>query len=324
MNGDMEKRYKTNEVNDAEKCKEEKQINEPHSQDVVEEFAKKEETLTLKDDCKRFAITEQHNKNASTSSDKDVPQNHSSTTEDLGLPSKEVKGICLPRRFATYSCNNKETWQPALFLEEPADPQRVCHYPKNIVYPPSTGMEYSPEEIKARRYKYHPQASLKQQMAEMINNNIQRSRISQIYQQHEQQAKPAKESTKQSINLEASTSMSDQPKDHDKECEINSDKYEAKNIKKRSIGSDCEDDKDNEGLNNKSGIQHNISSQPSSNEELKCENQIEASTIHFTSTDGLHNKTIKIKFKKDRSVDGCEASNAYKIERIYQPEVCYN
>ncbi|KNC29002.1 hypothetical protein FF38_10150 [Lucilia cuprina] len=77
-----------------------------------------------------------------------APQVNSSSTNIL------VAGIRLPRKFATYCRNNHETWQPALFLEEPDDPQKVCHYAKSLVYPPDLGVEFSPEEIKARHCKY--------------------------------------------------------------------------------------------------------------------------------------------------------------------------
>ncbi|XP_065355685.1 probable inactive serine/threonine-protein kinase bub1 [Calliphora vicina] len=89
-----------------------------------------------------------------------------------------VSGIRLPRKFATYCRNNHETWQPALFLEEPDDPQKVCHYAKSSVYPTDLCVEFSPEEIKARRCKYKLE-DLKQAYA-------QQTAIQQNYQPQQQ------------------------------------------------------------------------------------------------------------------------------------------
>lgn len=48
---------------------------------------------------------------------------------------------------ATYAKNNHEDWSVPLCLEEPHDPNRVCYYPKKLVYP-GDGSEYSLEEIR--------------------------------------------------------------------------------------------------------------------------------------------------------------------------------
>ncbi|KAH8412874.1 hypothetical protein KR009_006438 [Drosophila setifemur] len=67
--------------------------------------------------------------------------------------SSEILCVRLPRNFHAYGRNHHETWKPALTLEEPDDPSRVCHYAKQLVYPPGAGIEYSPEEILARKCK---------------------------------------------------------------------------------------------------------------------------------------------------------------------------
>ena len=90
----------------------------------------------------------------------------------------EVTGIKLPKKFSSVCRNNHETWQPALFLEEPDDPQKVCHYAKSAVYPPNLGVEFSPEEIKARRSKY--------KMNELSRNSEQQRRSREELQTHHQ------------------------------------------------------------------------------------------------------------------------------------------
>lgn len=90
----------------------------------------------------------------------------------------EVTGIKLPKKFSSVCRNNHETWQPALFLEEPDDPQKVCHYAKSVVYPPNLGAEFSPEEIKARRSKY--------KMNELNRNSEQQRRSREEDQTHHQ------------------------------------------------------------------------------------------------------------------------------------------
>lgn len=271
------------------------------------------ESSTVKDGCKRFALSEQDSKNASTSSAKNVAQNNTSETEVSSRPSNpEVKGLSLPPGFATYSSNHNEKWQPALFVKERSQLTRVCHYAKSDVYLPICDMEYSPEEIKARRHKYHSEAALKKQLAQMVNDNIQRNRLFDTYEQQQEQGKL--QSTDQENNV----------------CEVNNDQSEDADNSDMDIVSDSEDENNitinhNEGLNNtmsNTDNQQYISSQSTANDENPIDIDMKEPEPHSTRTNNLHNKNIKIVFKKDCSTDRCEASNAYQIESIRIPEVC--
>lgn len=61
-----------------------------------------------------------------------------------------VEGINIPPNFCRSAKNHQEPWMGALFLEE-FDTNKVCKYPRHLVYP-GNGMEYSLEEIRARKY----------------------------------------------------------------------------------------------------------------------------------------------------------------------------
>ncbi|XP_055836794.1 uncharacterized protein LOC129905350 [Episyrphus balteatus] len=74
------------------------------------------------------------------------------------IPLGNVK---LPAQFATYCRNNYEVWKPALFLEEPDDPYKRCQYQKTLVYP-GGDIEFSPEEIRAKKWKSNQQKSRQQ------------------------------------------------------------------------------------------------------------------------------------------------------------------
>ncbi|XP_073820863.1 bub1 kinase [Musca autumnalis] len=96
----------------------------------------------------------------------------------------QVSGLKTNRKFPAYCRNNHETWQPALFLEEPDDPQKICYYAKSTVYPQGQAVEYSPEEIRARRYK-QKMDELKQKQQQVAAESQQKNQIQQL-QTHSQ------------------------------------------------------------------------------------------------------------------------------------------
>lgn len=125
---------------------------------------------------------QQYEKALEASTKRNTVQNNQQQTNISSSTNIEMSGIRLPKKFATYSRNNHETWQPALFLEEPDDPQKICHYAKSLVYPANMGIEYSPEEIKARRCKYKMD-ELKQKYAQQ-----QQQQVMQQQQQQQEQS----------------------------------------------------------------------------------------------------------------------------------------
>lgn len=60
-------------------------------------------------------------------------------------------GVQVPPNFIRFAKNNNEIWNISLALEEPYDPNVRCCYSKNLVYP-GDGMEYSFDEINARKW----------------------------------------------------------------------------------------------------------------------------------------------------------------------------
>ena len=101
-------------------------------------------------------------------------QNH----QTQSTPANDVAGCNLPRNFATYCHNNYETWRPALFLEEPDDPTRRCHYAKKQVYPSGMDIEFSPEELKAKKYKLQQEAK-KQEQQRIAQEQLQKQQLQQ-------------------------------------------------------------------------------------------------------------------------------------------------
>lgn len=326
LNGDVRKESVSSDAKQLES--QQPQPQQQQSQDEQGQKVEKEREEELKSELesgKSTSLKDEHKSSDTTDapptaiiSGNDVDKTSTETNESHNLdviPSKEVTGIRLPRRFATYSCNSKETWQPALFLEEPSDPQRVCHYAKNIVYPPSTGMEYSPEEIKARRYKYHHPSTLKNQMAEMISNNIQKNNIAHLYEQ--QPTSFSKELVNHFGKRESS--LNDSTVVDQLKIKINDDGKSQE--ERETMMQKTDQSKDLKELDKAADVQQQQQQPVNNKQDINDKVVVAPPSIRFTSTDCSQNKTIKIKFKKDRSIDGSESSNAYKIERIYQPEV---
>ena len=100
----------------------------------------------------------------------------------------EPLGINIPSTFARYAKNNHETWNGALCMEEPYDPNSACHYLKKYVYP-GNNTEYSPEEIRARRYAAHI-AVIRQKN---LKFEMERSRIKEEKQRRELEIKQREE-----------------------------------------------------------------------------------------------------------------------------------
>ncbi|XP_061388743.1 putative mediator of RNA polymerase II transcription subunit 26 [Musca vetustissima] len=327
------------------------------------------------------------------------------STATVNTPSIQVPGLKTNRKFPAYCRNNHETWQPALFLEEPDDPQKICYYTKSTVYPQGQGVEYSPEEIRARRYKQkmlelkqkqqqsvaevqqknqtqqlqsnsqqnHAQVqeigSLKkepvhhqqqqqqttqhyyvQQQQQVQHSNIYYHQSQQIQQQQNHQQvnqihhKPQQMVTNYQPGYhQPQQQQQQQPQQYTKTSE---EGYEEEEEADDDAGADTEDqDDDNPDTEEEEQQQQyqqrqQFYHQPQQvhyqhnavNTQDDLEDQIEASTIRFsmhTPSQGSQNKTLKIKFKKERPTTGTETPNgnnnsysAYTIERIYhQPEI---
>ncbi|GBP14060.1 hypothetical protein EVAR_72212_1 [Eumeta japonica] len=262
----------------------------------------------------------------------------------------EASGIMLPKKFATYSRNNHETWQPALFLEEPDDPQKICHYAKTVVYPADLGVEFSPEEIKSRKYK-RKMEELKQKFNQQIQNqqsyevqlNAERNEINREQQHNAAPAQQQHQRYQQKL----------QQRQHEQEQQLQQQQQQQQFCPKgqaeetEGYQEEDDEDEDNQDTEDEQQYDHHQSQQQHQNYQYHLqpatslqnlnsldaggdlEDQIEASTIRFsmhTPNKGSQNKTLKIKFKKERTSSVGKTSNgnnysAYTIERNYKSEL---
>lgn len=260
-------------------------------------------------------------------------------------PTTTPIGPCkLPRKFAAYCRNNYETWKPALFLEEPEDPNRRCHYAKQLVYP-GTGVEYSPEELRAQKFitrltemqrlkeeaaQLKAEITVKTEESEHITQEIQE--IGAVQQQHVQQHLEASAATV-GVNVNGSTNNHKHRVSTNEQSEVNGVEPIGQNYQHSTAYSQTQIQLQQQHHQHnlyRHTIQHNYQNekqqqfqqQNKSVNELDnglddLEDQIEASTIRLGE-----NKTIKIKFKKERQQHGHTIKgNNYVIEGIYQQEV---
>ncbi|XP_041449804.1 putative mediator of RNA polymerase II transcription subunit 26 isoform X1 [Drosophila obscura] len=256
----------------------------------------------------------QHNGNGSTS-------NAEAETPSPSPANSEVAGLRLPRNFHPYGRNNHETWKPALTLEEPDDPSRVCHYAKQLVYPPGAGIEYSPEEILARKYK---------QMLE----GKQKPTAQQVQQQQQQEQQELDQQEQQTLydsyESEASyymTAVDGALYGHNRgdTSAAAAEKVAVEDAGEIPEEEEADDDEDDEGEQEGEEEEDTDSDQEAEeddDEEVDEDNQTERYTnggVQFSAqtTFEQENRSIKIKFKKERTLESSSTYSAYTIENIY-------
>ncbi|SPP79533.1 uncharacterized protein LOC117581940 isoform X1 [Drosophila guanche] len=219
----------------------------------------------------------------------------------------EVAGLRLPRNFHPYGRNNHETWKPALTLEEPDDPSRVCHYAKLLVYPPGAGIEYSPEEILARKYMQKPTAQQVQQQ-----------------QEQEQQEQQEQQTIYDSYESEASYYMTAVDGGlYGQSRGDNSVAATEKVVVEDAVGllgeQDADEEEEGEG-------EQEEDDDTEEDEEEEQDEEDEEESKHYTNgnvqfsaqtTFEQNNRSIKIKFKKERTLASSSTYSAYTIENIY-------
>ena len=313
-------------------------------------------------------------------------QKDETTQKTDDASTSKVKGCTLPRNFVSYCHNNYETWRPALFLEEPDDPYKRCHYAKKQVYPAGMEFEYSPEELKAKKYKKQQEVknaeqqqqpvqkstSVEEQQAQIPQvvaidyvppqqllqeiGNIQRApaetqeqhQLNHAYyqQQHNsyipaqhgqshyevanhQQVQQLQPLSSQQSSQQVYENHENQYQDTEEEEEEDEEEEEEETADEEADDDDVEYEQLQTTVHYQQQQQHQDQQNiPNMMDDL--EDQIEASTIRFSmhsgSQEGIQNKTIKIKFKKERSVsnknhNGSNNYSAYTIENSYQKEV---
>ncbi|XP_017153887.1 uncharacterized protein LOC108163237 [Drosophila miranda] len=225
----------------------------------------------------------------------------------------EVAGLRLPRNFHPYGRNNHETWKPALTLEEPDDPSRVCHYAKQLVYPPGAGIEYSPEEILARKY---------QQMLE----DKQKPTVQQVQQEHQEQ-----QTLYDSYESEASYYMTAVDgalygnRGSTSAAADSADEKAAEEEAGEIPEEEEEADEDEDGGEQEEEEEEDSEEEEEEDDDEEEDNQTEGYTnggVQFSAqtTFEQDNRSIKIKFKKERTLESSSTYSAYTIENIYHQQ----
>ncbi|XP_067622618.1 mitotic checkpoint serine/threonine-protein kinase BUB1 [Eurosta solidaginis] len=260
------------------------------------------------------------------------------TTASTSVP---VTGCKLPRKFAVYCRNNYETWKPALFLEEPEDPNRRCHYAKQSVYP-GTGLEYSPEELRAIKYiapimdvnrfgQGSYQVIEQEVKAEDAENQFQELQEIGVVQQLQQcpNSTANVSTSEENVNNISEISAHNHRKSTNEHVARNGSESINQNYQETIAYTQTYIQQQHSHRMHRQIHNHNQNEKPRSMQQEwqarseyantldDLEDQIEASTIRLGE-----NKTIKIKFKKERQVHGhMLKGNNYVIEGIYSQEV---
>ncbi|XP_062136047.1 uncharacterized protein LOC133845571 [Drosophila sulfurigaster albostrigata] len=241
--------------------------------------------------------------------------------------STQIEGVRLPRNFHAYGRNNHETWKPALTLEEPDDPSRICHYAKQQVYPPGAGVEYSPEELLARKYAHMLEQRKQQSQAQSaVRSNepnetqhepqLKKENIYSVEQEQQQQQIMFDSYESQNsyymtaMNGEIFTQNDDEAEDEHSEEEDGDVEDEADHDQQsnQSVEEDSEDAESDQQVDD-------------DNEPVKSySNGAPADMLFRAQTTFEHqNRSIKMKFKKERTLESSTYS-AYTIESIYHQQ----
>jgi len=253
--------------------------------------------------------------------DPNVIQQPQQETVEIG--STEIGGIRLPRNFHAYGRNNHETWKPALTLEEPDDPSRICHYAKQLVYPAGAGVEYSPEELLARKYahlleqrKQQPQMQSNMQeqtpQQQLKKETVYPAGGQQLEQLEQQQLYDSYESENSyymtAINGEIYEPNEDEADEDHSEADDGED--DADQDQEQSAQSDEESDAEESDPQEDDDDSEPVKQSPYTN-GVNAEMQFRTQT-----TFEQQNRSLKMKFKKERTLESSTYS-AYTIESIY-------
>ncbi|XP_017855482.2 uncharacterized protein LOC108608567 isoform X1 [Drosophila busckii] len=238
-------------------------------------------------------------------------QDLKSQVQQLSVNTGDIRNVRLPRNFEAFGRNNHETWKPALTLEEPEDPLRVCFYAKHLVYPAGAGIEYSPEELLARKYAQILGQESKQEPYMQISKQQKHTHTLKRESNYQSPDKDQSQELDRQINRSRKLYKSYKPEApyymtavHRRQYVHNDDGEEGQegpDEEEQSVEENS-DEQSNEGnSDNESGIV----------EHANCVKQhLEQPTYEQQS------RSIKIKFKKERTLESSSYS-AYTIENIY-------
>lgn len=188
-------------------------------------------------------------------------------------------GIQLPPNHVKQAKNGLQMWRVPLFLDEPYETKRV-HYPRNSVYP-GDGTEYSLEELRARKWyrrleEIRDRKRILHQKQEEERLRLQQERQKVVAKQREDQKR--RELEEQRLQQE----LAEQERQRQQYMQSQAQYLTS--------------------TNNPFPVQNSYSTAAVQQSD-DIEDQIEASTISFSSGENGANKRITIKFKKERTVE---------------------
>lgn len=234
-------------------------------------------------------------------------------------------GINIPPNFVRVARNNHESWTGALCLDEPYEPNKICKYRKDLVY---TGCEteFSPEEIRARRYgqlinmcrernrrlemeraiKREERARIEAERYRIEQERLRLAEMERLRQQAEQERQrlAAEQERARAAEYERMR-LAEIERQAAAERQQQAQEYRRKQLLEQEMARkqmECERVRYSQETNysaNGYNIQNTVTSNAASDD---IEEQIEASTIRFSTGNGLSSKpkTITIKYRKEK------------------------
>ncbi|XP_063696925.1 uncharacterized protein LOC134827945 [Culicoides brevitarsis] len=189
-------------------------------------------------------------------------------------------GIQLPSNHMKVATNKFQMWRVPLFLDEPCELKRV-HYPRNYVYP-GDGTEYSLEELRSRKWyrrveEIRDRKRILHQKQEEERVRLHQERLNSIAQQQEYKKRHQIEEKLRQEDLAI--------EEHQRQQYLKSQAQYIMNTNNSFSGNKSYSTKANNSFHQSDDI----------------EDQIEASTISFSSGEHGANKRLTIKFKKERA-----------------------
>ncbi len=260
-------------------------------------------------------------------------------------------GINIPPNFVRLARNNHEPWTGALCLDEPYEPNKLCKYRKDLVY---TGCEteYSPDEIRARRYsqligacrernrrwemeravKREEKARIEAERYRIEQERLRQAALERLRQQAEQErlriaaeeerARVAEYERMRLAEIERQQALAAERQRQQQQQQA-AQEYRRKQLLEQEMARKMESERiryTNETSYSANGynIQNTVSSNAASDD---IEEQIEASTIRFSTGNGLSSKpkTITIKYRKEKPSIGGGDFNSPKVPSTPPP-----
>lgn len=234
-------------------------------------------------------------------------------------------GINIPPNFVRVARNNHETWTGALCLEEPYEPNKICKYRKDLVYT-GNGTEYSPEEIRSRRYgqligmccernrRWETERSIKREEKARIEAERYRIEQERLRQIEMERLRQQAEQERLRIAAEQERARAAEYErmrlaEVERQAAVERQRQQAQEFRRKQLLEqemarkvECERVRYTSETSysaNGYNIQNTVSSNAASDD---IEEQIEASTIRFSTGNGLSSKpkTITIKYRKEK------------------------